>query len=50
MMDISQEEEWKEVVNTVYEVVKDKKARGMSYDVTLSRVLNVCAEYLVIKI
>ena len=42
-MDNIPEEEWNEIVNTVYKVVKDKR-KGMSYDITLSRVLKVKSE------
>ena len=45
-MDNVQEKEWNEIVNTVYKVVKDKRI-GMSYDITLSRVLIVQPEYQV---
>ena len=47
-MDNSREEEWNRIVNTVYEVVKEKKGRGVSYDNTLSKVLKVAGEYEVI--
>ena len=45
-MDNVQEKEWNEIVNTVYKVVKDKR-KGMSYDITISRVLIVQPEYQV---
>lgn len=40
-----QEEEWNDIIDTVYKIVSQQVGRGKPYDKTLSRALNVSAQY-----
>ena len=43
----SKNDEWRNIVDTTYEVVKDRIGRGSAFDKTLAKVLGVSAFYLV---